>query len=95
MRTLAETSGTIGERVKYLAEPRTQRSIVDGRAHLQQQVRTSRGPAHLPRLVHASIDKEIGGAFGDRTPHSLTGTIPPGVIDEPVTLAAEVVVDIV
>jgi hypothetical protein len=62
-------------RVKYLAEARTKRSIVDGTPHLQQQVCTSPGPAHLLRLVHASVDKEISRALSDRASHSPTGTV--------------------
>jgi hypothetical protein len=33
---------------------------------LKQEVGAAAGPAHLLRFVHAAVDQEVGGAFGQR-----------------------------
>ena len=37
----------VGMRVKPVAQPRAERSIVDRAANLEQEIGTSSGPAHL------------------------------------------------
>src|SRR5689334_18160864 len=78
-----------------MAEPRTERAVVDRTADLEQEIGASSRPSHLLRLVHASIDEEVGCTFGNRGPDTQAGTISLGVIDEPVALAAEIVADLV
>jgi hypothetical protein len=47
----------VGMRLKPVAQPRTERSIVDRATNLDQEIGTSSGPAHLLRLVHSPIDE--------------------------------------
>lgn len=81
-------------RLKAMAEPRPECAVVDRTANLQQKVGVTSRPAHLLRLVYASIDQEVGGAFGHRRSHTQSGSVPFGVINEPRTLAAQIIVDL-
>ena len=84
----------VGMRLKPVAQPRAERSIVNRAANLEQEIGTSSGPAHLLRLVHSPIDEKVCGSLGDRSSDAQTGTVPLGVVDEPTTLASEIAVDV-
>ena len=86
--------GIVG-RLESLSEAGAERPVVDSTADLQQQIGPSSRPAHLLRLVHPPVDQEVGRPFGHRGSDPQAGTISLGVIDEPVALAAEIVVDLV
>src|SRR4051812_37437309 len=47
-----------------LPEAGAERAVIDGAADLEQPVGPAPGPAHLLRLGHAPVDKEIGRALG-------------------------------
>src|SRR6202161_4960099 len=84
----------VGMRLKPVAQPRAERSIVDRAADLEQEIGTSSGPAHLLRLVHSSIDEKVCGSLGDRSSDAQLGTLWLGVVDEPTTLTSEIAVDV-
>jgi hypothetical protein len=48
-----------------LSERRIDLAVEDGTANLEQKVGTSAGLSHLLRLVHAAVDQEVGGCFGE------------------------------
>jgi hypothetical protein len=48
----------------------------------------------LLRLVHASIDQEVGSAFGHRRRDTQPGSVSFGIIDKPRTLTTQIVVDL-
>jgi hypothetical protein len=56
----------VGKRFKSMANPRTERSVVDRTTNLEQEIGASPGPSHLLRLVHSPINQEVRRAFGDR-----------------------------
>src|ERR1700733_6247300 len=80
-------------RLKPVAQPGAERSIVDRAANLEQEIGTSSGAAHLLRLVHSPIDEKVCGSLGDRSSDAQLGTVPHGVVDEPTTLTSERAVD--
>ena len=94
-RRLRQLRVWAGDRLKQVAEPRTERAVVDRTANLEQKIGASSRPSHLLRFVHSSIDKEVRSPFGHRSSDTQAGAISLGVIDEPVALAAEVAVDFV
>ena len=81
-------------RLKSVAQSRAELSIVDRAANLEQEIRTSSGPAHLLRFVHSPIDKKVCGSFCNRSSYTQTGTVSLGVVDEPTTLASEITIDV-
>src|SRR3984885_11405840 len=81
-------------RLKPVAQPGAERSIVDRAADLEQEIGTCSGPAHLLRLVHSSIDEKVCGSLGDRSSDAQLGTVSLGVVDEPTTLTSEIAVDV-
>jgi hypothetical protein len=83
----------IGKTFKSLTEPGAERAIIDCATNLEQQIGAVSRPPHLLRFVHASVDQEIGCAFGDRSADTQTGTVPFGVVDQPRGLASEILVD--
>ena len=84
-----------GDRLKELAEPRTEHAVVDRTANLEQKIGASSRPSHLLRFVHSAIDKEVRSPFGHRSSDTQAGAISLGVIHEPVALAVEIAVDFV
>src|SRR4051794_41335855 len=80
--------------LEQLAESGAELAVNDGAADLEQEIGTAAGPAHLLLLVHAAVDQEVGGAFGDRRADPLTGAMPLGIVDQPSTLAGEIAVDL-
>src|SRR3954468_20432508 len=81
--------------LEQLAESGAELAVDDGAADLEQEIGAAAGPAHLLLLVHAAVDQEVGGAFGDRRADPLTGVMPLGIVDQPCTLAGQVAVDLV
>src|ERR671932_827816 len=75
-----------------LPEAGAERAVVDGAADLQQPVGAAPRPAHLLRLVHAAIDEEVGRALGQRGADPQPGAVPLAVVDQPITLPGEIVV---
>src|SRR3954471_559874 len=61
---------------------------------LEQEIGAAAGPPHLLRFVHAAIDQEVGGAFGDRRADPQAGTMAFGIVDQPGTLTGEIAVDL-
>ena len=79
---------------KSAAEPRTECSVVDRAANLEQEIGSSPGPSHLLRLVHSPIDQEVRRPFGDRSSDTQAGTVSLGVIDQPGALTTEIAIDL-
>src|SRR5690349_7050918 len=80
--------------LEQLAESGAELAVDDGAADLEQEIGTAAGPAHLLLLVHAPVDQEVGGAFGDRGADPLAGAMPLGMVDQPGALAGQVAVDL-
>jgi hypothetical protein len=78
--------------VESLSEAGAERPIVDGAANLQQEIGPSARPTHLLGFVHPAVHQEVGRAFGDRGPDPQSGTVPLGIIDQLVALAAEITI---
>jgi hypothetical protein len=47
---------------------------------LEQEIGAAAGPSHLLGFVHAAVDQEVGGAFGDRRADPQTGTMAFGMV---------------
>src|SRR3954454_24851636 len=73
----------IGDPIKSMPKPSTERSVVVRATNLQQQIGAFSRPSHLLGLVHAPIDQEVRRALGDRSPDAQTGTVPLGLVDQP------------
>src|SRR5689334_12777027 len=85
----------IGFGLEQVAESGAELAVDDGAADLEQAIGAAAGPAHLLLLVHAAVDQEVGGAFGDRGADPLAGAMTLGVVDQPGALAGEIAVDLV
>ena len=78
--------------VEFLSVAGTKRAIVDPAANLEKEISPLSRPAHLLRFIHSAVHQEIGRPLGDRSPNPQPGTVAFGVIDHPVTLASEIVI---
>jgi hypothetical protein len=65
------------------AEAMPERAVKDRTPNLQQRVGAASRPSHLLRLVHPSIDQEVGCALSQRGPDPQAGPVSLGIIDEP------------
>jgi hypothetical protein len=45
-------------------------------------------------FVHAAVDQEVGGAFGERGTDPQTGAMAFGIVDQPGALAGQIAVDL-
>jgi hypothetical protein len=52
--------------VGQLFDAGTELAVEDSTADLEQEIGAVPGPAHLLGFVHAAVDQEVGGAFGQR-----------------------------
>src|SRR5689334_5902251 len=89
-----QIGGGLGFGLEQLAESGAELAVDDGAADLEQEIGAAAGPAHLLLLVHAAVDQEVGGAFGDRRADPLTGAMALGIGDQPGALAGETAVDL-
>src|SRR3954467_12589220 len=89
-----QIGGGLGFGLEQLAESGAELAVDAGAADLEQEIGAAAGPAHLLLLVHAAVDQEVGGAFGDRRADPLPGVMPLGIVDQPCTLAGQVAVDL-
>ena len=80
--------------MEQLSEAGTELAVEDGTADLEQEIGAVAGPAHLLRFVHAAVDQEVGGAFGQRGADAEPGTMAFGVVDQPSALAGQIAVDL-
>src|SRR4051794_23471885 len=78
--------------LETLAEAGAERAVVDRTADLEQTVGTAPGPAHLLRLVHPAVHQEVGCALGQRHADPQPGSMPLGIVDQPIALAGEIIV---
>jgi hypothetical protein len=78
--------------LEFLSIGRTKRAIANGATNLQQKIGAASRPSHLLRFIHAAVHQEIGCPFGDRGSNGQSGTVPFGVIDQPVALASEITI---
>jgi hypothetical protein len=78
--------------MEFLSEAGAKRSIVNGAANLKQKIGATPRPAHRLRFVHLAVHQEIGRSLGDRGANPQPGTMALGVIDHPVALASEIVI---
>jgi hypothetical protein len=80
----------------HCAEPLagTELAVEGGAADLEQEIGASAGPSHLLGFVHAAIDQEVGGAFGERCADGQTGTMALSIVDQPSALAGQIAVDL-
>src|SRR3954453_22516149 len=89
-----QAGGGIGFSIEELAESGAELAVDDGTADLEQGIGAAARPAHLLLLVHAAVDQEVGGAFGDRRADPLTGAMALGIVDQPGALAGQVAVEL-
>ena len=82
----------IVSRLESLSEAGAERAVVNGAANLEQKIGSSARPAHLLQFVHPAVHQEVGRAFGDRGADPQSGTVPLGIIDQLVALAAEITI---
>src|SRR4051794_31203607 len=75
-----------------LPEAGAERAVVDGAADLEQPVGAAPGPAHLLRFGHPAVHQEVGRALGQGRAAPLPRPVSLGIVDQPVALAGEVVV---
>src|SRR5690242_13684797 len=80
--------------VEQLSEAGTELAVEDGAADLEQEIGAPAGPPHLLGFVHASVDQEVRGSFGDRRADPQTGTVALGIVDQPSALAGQIAVDL-
>ncbi len=66
--------------MEQLAEAGTEFAIDAGAADLEQKIGAAAGPSHLLGFVHAAVDQEVGGAFGERGADAQTGTMAFGIV---------------
>jgi hypothetical protein len=78
--------------VEFLSKSGTERAVVDSAANLEQEIGLSPQPAHLLRFVHPAAHQIIGRPFGDRGTDAQSGTVPLGVVDQPIALAGEITI---
>src|SRR6478752_7652085 len=78
--------------LEALPEAGAERAVVDGAADLEQPVGAAPGPAYLLRLGHPAVHQEVGRAVGQRRADPLPRPVSLGIVDQPVALAGEVVV---
>src|SRR5689334_1089632 len=78
--------------LEALPEAGAERAVVDGAASPEQPVGAVPGPAHLLRFVHPAVHQEVGRALGQRRADPPPRPVPLAVVDQPVALAGEVVV---
>src|SRR5208337_4378136 len=81
--------------LESLSEAGAERAIIDGAANLKQKIRTWRRPAHLLPFVLPAVHQKIGRPFGDRGAGRQSGTVPLGVVDQPVALSGEITIQCV
>src|SRR3954447_11184098 len=74
--------------LESLSEAGAGPAIADGAANLKQKISSSSRPAHRLRFIHPAVHQKVSRAFGDRTANPQSGTVPRGVIDQPIALAA-------
>jgi hypothetical protein len=67
-------------------------AIIDCAANLEQKICPSPRPAHLLRFVHPAVHQKIGCPFRDRGADPQSGPVPFGIIDQPVALAGEIII---
>ena len=79
-------------RIKSLSEAGAERPVVDGAADLEQKISALSRPAHLLRFVHPAVHQEVGGAFGDRGADPQAGSVPFGIVDQPLALAGKIAI---
>src|SRR5690349_22102206 len=80
--------------MEQLAEAGTEFAVEAGAADLEQEIGAAAGPSHLLRFVHAAVDQEVGGSFGQRCADPQTGAMAFGIVDQPGTLTGEIAVDL-
>src|SRR5690349_21595437 len=81
-------------RSRTAVRPGAELAVDDGAADLEQAIGAAAPPVHLLLFVHAPVDQEVGGAFGDRGADPLTGAMTLGIVDQPGALAGEIAVDL-
>ena len=77
-----------------LSEAGAEFAVEDGAANLEQEIGAAAGPSHLLGFVHAAVDQEVGGAFGERRADPQTGTMAFSIVDQPSALAGQIAVDL-
>ena len=80
--------------MKQLAEAGTELAVEAGATDVEQEIGAAAGPSHLLRFVHAAVDQEVGGAFGEQCADPQTGTMAFGIVDQPSALAGQIAVDL-
>ena len=80
--------------MEQLSKAGPELAVEAGAADLEQEIGTAARPAHLLRFVHAAVDQEVGGSFGERCADPQTGTMAFGIVDQPSTLTGEIAVDL-
>jgi hypothetical protein len=68
--------------------------VIASATDLKQEIGATAGPSHLLGFVHAAVDQEVGGAFGERCADPQTSPMALGIIDQPGALAGQITVDL-
>jgi hypothetical protein len=78
--------------LESLSEAGAESTIINSATNLKQQIGAASRPPHLPTFVHPAVHQEIGRSLGDRGSNPQSGTVPLGVIDQPVALAGQITI---
>jgi hypothetical protein len=78
--------------LESLSGARAVSTIIDRATNLKEQVGAASRPSHLLTSVYRAIHREIGRSFGNRGSNSQSGTVPPGIIGQPVALAGPITI---
>ena len=78
--------------LEALPETGAERTIVNGAADLEQPVGAASRPPHLLLLVHPTVHQEVGRALGQCRANPQPGSVPLGVVDQPIALTNQIVV---
>ena len=65
--------------MEQLAKAGPELAVEAGAADLEQEIGATAGPTHLLRFVHAAVDQEVRGSFGERCADPQTGAMAFGI----------------
>jgi transposase len=78
--------------LESLPEAGAESTIMNSATNLKQQIGAASRPPHLLTFVHPAVHQKIGRPFGDRGANLQSGTVPLGIVDQPVALAGQIAI---